>query len=335
MVNSIPALRALKTSFPKAQLTLISTKWNTAVIEGCPYIDEMLIYHTNDSWFNKVKREKFAFFKQLALFIKLRKAKYDLAIDPAGWPNSNKLLYMSGAKVKLLNNFERWDFYYNALINHKTDNVHESKRALDLLRLIGIKNDDYSTELWLSLKEKSEAREFLYNAGLNENQIIGIHPGAPWPPRRWPIEMFAQLADKIWAAYRLPMLFFVGKNEENLLEGFSSIVKEAHIVPVLGKRLRSVMALIDKCTVFVCNDTGPMHIAVALKVPTVAIFGPGVVENWAPPSPPHIVIRNPNINCSPCSQISCQDNICLKSIPVDQVWKGVKKLLERKYIHNK
>jgi len=334
LVNSIPALKLLKKIWPTAFLTIVIGKWGKEIVKNCPYIDEILVYPTNNKWHLRGEKDKCVILRQFLLFFKLRLRKYDLAIDPCGWPETYKILYMSGAKVKIAHDYGRWDFHHNVILRRVPDNdgigLPERKRVINLLKQIGIKsNDDPLPELWLDNEEKQRAEFFLETHGLKGRKVIGLHPGAPWPPRRWMIDRFAEIADRIAQKYKWTILIFAGPGEEELIEQFSKHVKIAEYVPVVGKNLREFMAIVSKCHLFICNDSGPMHIAVALRIPTVAIFGPGGVARWAPPSPPHVVIRNPNISCSPCPQISCHDNICLKSISVDQVWEGVEKLIKQ------
>ncbi len=335
VVNSTPALKLLKKQWPETQITLAVGKWTKDLLNNCPYVDELLIYPTNNRWHLRGNKDWFTFLKQFWIFLKLRRQHYDLAIDPCGWPDTYKLLYMSGAKVKVINDYGRWDFIYNVMRKKVPDDdsrgLPERERVLNLLKIMGLKNTEgVLPELWLSSMEEKYALEFFKKVIPNGTTVIaGIHLGASKPLKRWPTERFAFLVEKLYRAYKCLILIFAGPGEEELIEQFSKHVKVANYVPVVGQNLREFMAIVSKCHLFICNDSGPMHIAVALKVPTVAIFGPGGVARWAPPSPPHVVIRNPNISCSPCSQISCRDNICLKSISVDQVWEGVEKLIKQ------
>jgi ADP-heptose:LPS heptosyltransferase len=332
VINSTPGLRAVRATWPDAFITIAIGKWTKEIIKYCPYVNQILVYSTNNKWHLRGRKDNFVLLKQLRVFWNLRLRHYDLAIDPCGWPETYKLLYMSGAKVKVANDYGRWDLHYNVLLEKVRDNdgigLPETKRTMNLLKLIGVTDDNLRTELWLSPEEEKIANDFLERNRISNKGIVGLHPGAPWPPRRWFVDRFAQLADMISEEYGFPLLIFAGPGEEGLVVDFMKLTRKANSVPVIGKSLREVMAIISRCALFVCNDSGPMHIAVAFKVPTVAIFGPGGAARWAPPSPPHIVIRNPGISCSPCSQISCQDNICLTSISVDQVWEGVRRLIE-------
>jgi ADP-heptose:LPS heptosyltransferase len=85
--------------------------------------------------------------------------------------------------------------------------------------------------------------------------------------------------------------------------------------------------VLRKCAKFISNDTGPMHLAVAVGTPTLALFGPGNFERFAPRDAPHVAIRE-HIACSPCKQFSsrCRDNVCMQLITVDRVWGEVESL---------
>jgi heptosyltransferase-2 len=99
------------------------------------------------------------------------------------------------------------------------------------------------------------------------------------------------------------------------------------VITIAGPPLRQFAALLEKCSIFLCNDSGPMHIAAALKVPTVAIFGPTDHVRWRPRSEKASIVRK-DVDCWPCSAHKCRRGFeCIKTLPVDWVLKAADSML--------
>ena len=152
--------------------------------------------------------------------------------------------------------------------------------------------------------------------------MVGIHPGGSSFRKRWNESDFAEIADRIVAEYQGKILILRGPNEvdieRNILENINSSV-----ICYVPESIRELASLIFGCELFICNDSGPMHIAAALNVPTVAIFGPTDHITWGPLSDQSTVVRR-YLPCWPCSPTLCQLGWeCVKKLSVDTVWKAV------------
>ena len=164
---------------------------------------------------------------------------------------------------------------------------------------------------------------------LNGTKILGIHPGAANALRCWPLERWATVAHKLALIYKMKIVFFEppGKSElswkfKELLQSFN---QKVFIIKDLD--LNQLTASIAKCSLFLCNDSGPMHLAAAVKAPMVAIFGPGEHVRWKPLHKTSAIVRKPII-CSPCSQEICKDPQCVLTVEISDVLEAAKNVLD-------
>ena len=141
-------------------------------------------------------------------------------------------------------------------------------------------------------------------------------------------ERFAAIGDRLVEHFNANVLIFGGPKEPVLVQTVANLMN-AQAIPFAGNlQVRQLAACLEKCDLFLTNDTGPMHIAAAVGTPTVSLFGPGNHIRFQPIGTLHQTIRHA-VPCSPCKQFTdkCKDNICMKGIGVDEVWQSVSRAL--------
>jgi ADP-heptose:LPS heptosyltransferase len=159
--------------------------------------------------------------------------------------------------------------------------------------------------------------EFVRHYGVTKNdRIIAINPGAKRQSKRWPLQRFIDIAK--WIGEEAKIIVTGSENEidlaNNMLAAVPGIIMAAGVLPLM-----QTAALLERSKLIITNDTGIMHVASALKVPTVALFGPGNVKRWVPPNADWLKVIHHSIPCSPCSRWECKDLSCMKAITVDEV----------------
>ena len=184
--------------------------------------------------------------------------------------------------------------------------------------------------LHISLEETQHANKILKNYNIpSDSLIIGINPGAAYgSAKRWYPERFARVSSALVTRYKAAVIIFGSQQEL----GIATEIEYLSGVPVInmaGKtNIRELMALIKQCTVFITNDSGPMHIAAALNIPVVAIFGSTDPEKTGPMGDGNIIIRK-GANCSPCFKRKCPTDLkCMDLITVEDVIAGVDRILQ-------
>ena len=183
--------------------------------------------------------------------------------------------------------------------------------------------------LFLSQEEIQQAKETLDNNQITpDDLLIGINPGAAYgSSKRWYPERFSQVAAALVKKYHAKIILFGGPGERDVTE---EIIRASgpSLLNMAGQTtIRGLMALLSQCRLLITGDSGPMHIAAALGVPVVAIFGSTDPALTTPIGTGHVVIRK-NVPCSPCFRRECPTNLeCMDLIQVEDVLGSVEKIL--------
>jgi len=358
IVLTSPAIRAVRQHFPQAYIAMLVGKQSADVVSENPHLNEIISYNRKaekkNTWFtsaksNAVRRSRPSgstsgrrplSFARLRLSVnssseemrriihQLRQREFDLTIDFQRKFRPSLLAYLSSAKCRV-GYHQPLGILCSIRVPDKVKK-HAIDRNLDLLRAIGIHTDDRELELFVSDQDRKYVEQFLTNEGISEERPkIGLFPGAGWKPRQWMPQRFAVVGDLAAERLGAEVLIFGGPNEAELVAEVAGYMKSNPITLTGNLKIRQLAAFIGKCDVFVTNDTGPMHISVAMKTPTIALFGPGNHKKFQPIGEAHTTIRHP-VPCSPCKQFTdkCKDNICMKKISVDEVWEAIKEKLK-------
>jgi heptosyltransferase-2 len=203
---------------------------------------------------------------------------------------------------------------------------HQIEAYLHLVATLGLPIVDRLPTLTPTRQGEMQAVQLWNTYGCGgEAPVIGICPGAAsGPAKRWWPARFAALADRLIAAGGFRVVFFGGPDEVPLVHQICSQMTR-QVVSLAGQdRLDSFMSLATRCAVMITNDSGSMHIANAVGVPVVALFGPTDPHRTAPTAAPAIVLHH-DLSCSPCFRTTCPyaDHPCMRLIGVDEVYQAV------------
>jgi len=183
--------------------------------------------------------------------------------------------------------------------------------------------------LAISRESKEAAREFMNKQGVPEGTlIIGLHPGGNFPSQRWQPERFAQLADMIADKYQARVVIIGSGPEGPLVKKVAGLMRNRPVIAV-GLPLNHLSGIIARMNILVCNNSGPLHIAAALGIPTVSTMGPTDPWLWRPSGENQSVIRK-ELACSPCNKAVCRLHRCMELITVDEVSEKVRDLLMKR-----
>ena len=204
---------------------------------------------------------------------------------------------------------------------------------LDLVTCLGVDTKKRQPEIFLSSDEKEKAYNLLEKAGVNpENRIIGIHPGGHYESQRWPIREFAAISDYLIASNSIKVILFAGREEKQLMSEFKDYAVKTPIV-LEDLSLREFMSTLSHCSLVLCNNSGPLHIATALNIPTVSTMGPTIPYHWWPYGKNHIVLRK-DLDCSPCKKGICETHECMKLIQANDFLSAVEVQLKHlRFLH--
>jgi heptosyltransferase-2 len=160
--------------------------------------------------------------------------------------------------------------------------------------------------------------------------LVGLAPGAAFgPAKRWLPERFGGLADRLIGALNADVLIFGSAAERPLAEKIASTMKHTPAIAAGETSLRQLLALMARCRLIVANDSGPMHLAAALGIPLVAIFG-STDERATGPLGSRVRIVKRGVECSPCGRRECPiDFRCMRDLSVEEVFRATLELVKR------
>jgi len=281
---------------------MVATDSARAIIAGCSPGIEVVVFN---------RREQRGWLGILRLLRALRRRRFDLVISGAH-PNSPRvslLAYLCGRKTRIGANSERLSFLFNRTVRVQPD-AHAFERYRQLLTAVGIQmsSEEYFPTLEPPREARDSAIQLWIEAGLDQAEcVVGIASGADqnirgrWVPslKRWKIEGYAEVA--AWAAKEVHarVVMFGAPEEAPLAEAIAASAG-VPIVNLCGKTgIPDLQWLLRKCTAFVSNDTGTMHMAAALGTPVVALFGPTSQESFGPLWGLNRTLQG-QAPCSPC-----------------------------------
>ncbi|MBI3211650.1 MAG: glycosyltransferase family 9 protein, partial [Simkania negevensis] len=209
----------------------------------------------------------------------------------------------------------------------KAPYVHEIERRLLIAEEIGVKKNDGLMEIFLTEKEKLQAKNLLEDLDLKgKTPLIGIHPGSKDLFKRWKEKHFIELGRKLVKEKKGKIVITGDHHEKELGQLIANKIPGAH--SLAGKiSLRILAALLGELHLFITNDTGPMHLAFAMNTPTLALFAPTDPHLCGPYKAKRNVIIYKGLTCSPCLRKKCGEPFCMEQINVDEVWEKIHVLL--------
>ncbi|MHA1753212.1 MAG: lipopolysaccharide heptosyltransferase II [Candidatus Helarchaeota archaeon] len=323
-------INSIKKKFPQTEIDFLGDSRYTEIFWFHPWVKNIYNVYRDET------AKKQSFFKKTKNFFnlikKLQQRNYDISIDLFSGPRSAILSYLSKAPLRVGEDKRKSirGYLYNKRVKFPKKIIHIVKQHL-LLSQAALGNlNPMPTKLFLTEEEKNFAKKFFKHlSGLK----IGIFPGSGWKNKNWPAKNFAKLAELLFKKYKAKIFIFGGKKDQRDIKEVISLTK-APIYKVDNLRsLRQLMALIKACDLFISNDTGPMHLAVALEVPIIALFGPQTPLRYGPWMPKKAVVFYKNLPCSPCPHHNkkCKDNKCMKAIRVEEVFSAAIKIIEDEF----
>jgi len=331
LVVALPTLRALKKSFPKSHLAILVTPRVKEVVEGCSYLDEIIYYDI----LGKDKGIK----GLCKIISQVHKKRFDLVIELDLYYRITSLIsYFSRIKNRVGFDLpgQGKKQLYTIKVPYLIDK-HEVEAFLEAAKKVGADiSDKELVEIWVSDEDKKYVTKLLLKAGIgSEDVLVGIHPGtgASAISRRWSVEKFGKLADWIIEKYGAKVIFTGVPSEVELVNESIKFMTMKPIVAAGKTNLKQFAEIARRCKLFIVADTGPLHVAAAMKTRVIGIYGPNTPKKWGPYGKGHITIYK-TLECSPCTKVylgqvsKCKHPICMEKISVEEVKNAVEKILQ-------
>lgn len=343
VLNVTPALRALRKTFPHAQLDILLNPHTTALLEHSGLVDEILVFpKTRFEGLSPLRPDAW---KPLAGYMHmLRNRRYDTVVDfhhlttALGRAKQRALIGATGAGVTVGLDNGRGGWFTHPVLDHGFGALAEVEYWLELANRLGAADSDVSLHFPADEDDLAQAETLLASVELLGRPFAVLHPGSGGYSlaRRWDPSKFATLAAALHERYQLPSVI-VGTRED----GGQDVIAASSIplADLSGRTtIRQLAAILARATLFVGADSGVMHLAASAKTPLVAIFGPTNHLAWAPwtPESPSTVVRL-GIPCSPCAYVGhsvgqrhgCAERTCLADLEANTVLKAVEGVLAK------
>ena len=322
-IMTLPAIRAIRNTFPAAKISILAKPWVAEIFNICKDIDEVIVFQSPGSHSGIAGK--------LRLAKELKARKFDMAILLQNAVEAAIITWLAGIPVRCGYNSDARGLLLTHSVQRTDDirKVHQIHYYLEMVKSFGCLSAEASVHLhpgneYQILSEKIFAE---HDIGM-QPLLVGLAPGATYgPAKRWFPERFAAVGDRLIEDLSAQVLLF-GSRED----GKSADLVQQHanhrFINLAGKtNLKEAIAVISRCSLFISNDSGLMHVAGALNIPTVAIFGSTNPVTTSPVGERSVIIYK-GASCSPCLKETCPTDFrCMDMISVEEVCQTARGLL--------
>jgi ADP-heptose:LPS heptosyltransferase len=316
---STPLLRALRLAYPQAQLDYLTTAPCAQMLLGNPHLDRVLAYPRHDRpWM------------YLQVARALRREQYDVVIDLEGARSPARLTWATRAPTRIGYDSSATRWAYTHRVPEQDNRRYWVLAQAELLRPLGIAVDSIRAELFLNEWDRARAARILAPLGLAAGDAFAaLTPGSAAAHNLWPADRYAQVADHLAARWGLRTVLLYGPGQEGIVRAVREAVREPEAcVIAVTPTMREAAAVVERSRLYVGSDTGTRHLAIALDVPTVGVFGRQFPERWTPPQAAAHLAAAYDPGCKDhCYYRTCEHVQCIRGIPVSAVLDKVDALL--------
>ena len=331
IIVATPVYRSIRKAFPEAKITLLTSPGRRGlpgakeVISPLSLVNDLRMYYPEEmksvkwlgEFFRGIKNDNYNFL----VYLPANQWRF--------WHILRDMIFFRLTGIKYAIGFKIYEGYY-LYKKYQQSPVNEVDRLIGLLEPLGITFGERTLEFPVEPDDRSFASDLFHQYEIREERLkIIVHPGGKRPSKLWSREKFALLADKLIEEWEGQIILVGSVDEVEMVKEIIELIKYK-VFNLSGKlTVSQLAAVIDRAELVISNDSGPMHIAAAVKTPVVALFsGVDIPNLWYPYGDMHTVIRK-EVNCSPCFRSSCGEHYCMNEITVEEVFQAVKKSMDR------
>jgi ADP-heptose:LPS heptosyltransferase len=320
-----PALRAIKTTSPECQITLLASPAGAKAAPLLPWIDSMLVWR---SIWQDLGQLPFDPARENELIQLLAERAFDAAVIFSSFSQTPHvaayICYLAGIPLRAGESKEFGGATLSTELRGTPDATHQVDRNLRLVRALGFSEVDPALEIAIPDASRKEVARRLWDSGISPDQPLALlHPGASAAARRYPAERFQQVA-KLLRARGWPLVVTGSERERDLLE---IVVGDNDAIPIFTDlSMQEFAALVARASAVVCGNTLTMHLADATRTPVVALYsGTDLVSQWAPRFAPSRVLQRAT-DCAPCYRFTCPIGLPCLDVDLKEVVSAVETL---------
>lgn len=335
---AVPALRAIRESHPEASLSVLVARGTEEMIEGLPWIDEVLTVSR--------PRGKRGFWRNLGQelgFVRaLRQRRFDMVVDFTSGDRAALYGYLSGAAVRIGRDpggkgFAGKSGLYSRLSPPPDRSAHAVENDLDLVRSLGIAPRDARLEFFIPEEAGRRMSMRLAELGIREGEpLLHVHPTSRWLFKCWKDEAMAETLDRVQGEMGLAVVMTSGPEEREVAKSRSILaLMRRKPATLLGETtIKDLAAVSARASAYLGVDSAPSHIAAAVGTPAVVLFGPSGEHNWRPWGVEHRVVAL-DMDCRPCGKDGCDGSKvsrCLTDLPPEKVLSALEEVLRARKV---
>jgi len=322
-VMSLPAFEAVRENFPKSHIAVLARPWVVPLYQSHPAANEVIPYERGYGYW-----KDFSEFLRVIRFI--RSLHFDMAVLFQNAFEAALIARLAGIRIRIGYNTDGRGFLlsHSVVRGKEVLKLHQIEYYLTVLRALGWDAPTKDPALETRPEAIARVRSLLSSRGIeNQHLVIGLSPGAVYgPAKRWPVERFAAIGDRAIREWGAKVVVIGTEKEKAIGETLISATAPGALNLCGMTGLGDALALIKRCRLFVSNDSGLMHVAAALKVPTVAIFGSTDSVATGPRGKNARVVKQ-DMDCSPCLKPECSAGYrCLLAVQPEDVWREMEEL---------
>jgi heptosyltransferase-3 len=321
-----PVVELLKERIPDAEIHFLVNEKESQLIEHFPLIDTIIPVR-------RISRRGLNFLRYIAatmqLMLKVRRERFDIVIDFIGNPRSAQITFLSGAKMRIGRKVGLRSLAYNRRVPRSPEKMNTVLKRINHLTALGIESTYRPPRLHLSEQDKKFASDYIGSLGGDDTRpIIFLAPNSPRPARRWKAESFMAAGKQLVEEYGARVLLAWGPGEEEYTEHIrAGIGGDAEMIPLTN--LTEMAAIISHADLMISNCSGTKHIANAVGVRTIAVYGPTDPLVWNDPDRERNPALMADIPCIQCERRVCPFDVhrCMEAVTPDMVMSEVRKML--------
>ena len=318
VLMTTPALAALRQAYPEAWITYLTEPPSDQVFRNNPNVNEVIPFPARGSVWAKYR-----------ILRQLRARRFDLHVDFHGQPRSALMARFVGARRRIGFNFKGRAWAYTDRVERAPVPYSAAHKA-HLLSPLGITVADPLPQVFPGQAERAHAQRILEGLGVGERDLlVALVPVSRQPYKVWPEAHWAHLADLLIECYDARVLLMHGPGERHFCDTVRGEMRHTALPEIPVPDLLEMAALLERAHLFLGNDGGPRHFAIAMGTPTLAPFGKVRAQGWSPPGHPlHRVVEHDPGCRRECTWPRCTHLACIKDLSFEAMRHETEALLE-------
>ena len=321
VIFSTPFIRAVREAYPDAHIACLLHPRCSQMLESNRRLDEIICYDEEGSHKSLIGKWR--------LIQELRKKNFDMAFLLHRSFTKALITYLAGVKERIGYPTKSRGWILTKAVEEPDEELHKVEYFLNIARAAGIRPEDTSYEFFVEDAGREYIAGLLHRSGVAaSDRVVVLCPGGNWDPKRWAPENFAKLGDLLVQKFGARVVLAAAKKDTLLAEEIENMMKAPAVIAAGRTSLKELGALLERASLVIANDTGPMHIAVAVGAKTIALFGPTSPAITGPYGKGEYAVISRHEKCEvPCYDVTCTDNACMQAITVEDVLKAATEML--------